>query len=54
MFCALASKIPSLARPVPKSCVGDAEVLQTCEYHRCRPPTCWLCTLMRYAERDAV
>ena len=35
-------KVPSLARSVPKPRVGYAGGLQTCHYHRCRPPTSWL------------
>ena len=34
-------KVPSLARAVPKSRVGEVGGLQTCHYHRCRPPTSW-------------
>ena len=41
------SKVPTLARSVPKPHVGEpgtgeAGGLQTCHYHRCRPPTSWL------------
>ena len=32
-------KVPSLARSVPKPPVVEAGGLQTCQYHRCRPPT---------------
>ena len=34
-------KVRGFSRSVPKPRVGEAGGLQTCHYHRCRPPTSW-------------
>ena len=48
-------KVHSLARSVPKPWVGEAETgeaggRQTCHYHRCRPPTSWLWSDVKWSE----